>query len=155
VKCSVCKEKGHDKRQCPIEREKIKEEITFRRERLNLFFAKAPDLLANPVFMGLIWFRISRDNALLNTANSLILAGDVVGLNIPEGASLGAIIQKAETTNEYLEKIKGYKQEEAKALGSSQIVRYIDEGVKWLFAEESPFPEYDPVTGEKYGETIE
>ena len=55
-KCSVCKEKGHDKRQCPIQREKIQEEITFRRERLNLFFAKAPELLNNPVLMGLLWW---------------------------------------------------------------------------------------------------
>jgi len=57
--------------------------------------------------MGLLWYSVSRNNALLNSANTLILAGDVVGLNIPEGASLGAIIQKAEKTPEYLEKIKG------------------------------------------------
>jgi len=105
--CSVCKEKGHDKRQCPVQREKIKEEITFKRERLNLLFAKTPELLANPVLMGLLWFQLSRNSPLLNSANTLILAGDVVGLNIPEGASLGAIIQKAEKGPEYLEKIKG------------------------------------------------
>jgi len=107
VACSVCREKGHDKRQCPEQREKIKEEITFKRERLNLLFAKTPDLLANPVLMGLLWYSVSRNNALLSSANSLILAGDVVGLNVPEGATLGAIIQKAENAPEYLEKIKG------------------------------------------------
>jgi len=96
VACSVCREKGHDKRQCPIEREKIQEEITFRRERLNLFFAKTPELLANPVFMGLIWYQLSKNNELLHKANTLILAGDIVGLNIPDGASLGALIQKAD-----------------------------------------------------------
>ena len=139
-KCSVCKEKGHDKRQCPIQREKIQEEITFRRERLNLFFAKAPELLNNPVLMGLLWYRISRNNPLLSTANTLIITGDIGGLNVPHGATLGAIIQKAE---------------EARALGGSGAVRFFEEGIKFLFAEESPFPEYDPVTGEKYGETIE
>ena len=154
-KCSVCKEKGHDKRQCPIQREKIQEEITFRRERLNLFFAKAPELLNNPVLMGLLWYRISRNNPLLSTANTLIITGDIGGLNVPHGATLGAIIQKAETTNEYIEKIKGTGQEEARALGGSGAVRFFEEGSKFLFAEESPFPEYDPVTGEKYGETIE
>jgi len=105
--CSVCREKGHDKRQCPEQREKIKEEITFKRERLNLLFAKTPELLANPVLMGLLWYSVSRNNALLSTANTLILTGDIVGLNIPEGATLGAIIQKAEKTPEYLEKVKG------------------------------------------------
>jgi len=107
VACSVCKEKGHDKRQCPIQREKIKEEITFKRERLNLLFAKTPELLANPVLMGLLWFQLSRNSPLLSSANTLILAGDVVGLNVPEGASLGAIIQKAENTPEYLKILKG------------------------------------------------
>lgn len=105
--CSVCREKGHDKRQCPIQREKIKEEITFKRERLNLLFAKTPELLANPVLMGLLWYSISRNNALLSQANTLIVAGDFLGLNVPEGATLGAVIQKAENTPEYLEKIKG------------------------------------------------
>lgn len=95
-KCSVCKEKGHDKRQCPIEREKIREEITFKRERINLLFAKVPELLSNPVFMGLVWFQLSRNNKILSKANTLILGGDVVGLNVPEGATLGALIQKAQ-----------------------------------------------------------
>jgi len=57
--------------------------------------------------MGLLWYSVSRNNALLSSANTLILAGDIVGLNVPEGATLGAIIQKAENTPEYLEKIKG------------------------------------------------
>jgi len=105
-KCSFCKEAGHDKRQCPIEREKIQEEITFKRERLNLFLERAPDLLANPVFMGLLWFWISRNNPLLRTANTLMIAGDIGGLNIPESASLGAVIQKAESAPEYLEQVK-------------------------------------------------
>jgi len=115
--CSVCREKGHDKRQCPEQREKIKEEITFKRERLNLLFAKTPDLLANPVLMGLIWYSISRNNALLSTANTLILTGDIVGLNIPEGATLGAIIQKAENAPEYLKILKGLPT--ASGVGSS------------------------------------
>ena len=106
-KCSICREKGHDKRQCPIQREKIKEEITFKRDRLNLFLAKAPELLANPIFMGLLWFQLSRSSPLLNQANTLIVAGDFLGLNVPEGATLGAVIQKAENTPEYLEKVKG------------------------------------------------
>jgi len=105
--CSVCKEKGHDKRQCPINIKKIQEEITFKRERLNLLFAKTPELLANPVLMGLLWYSISRNNALLSQANTLMIGGDFLGLNIPEGATLGALIQKAENTPEYLEKIKG------------------------------------------------
>jgi len=105
--CSVCKEKGHDKRQCPINIKKIQEEITFKRERLNLLFAKTPELLANPVLMGLLWYSISRNNPLLNQANTLIVTGDFLGLNVPEGATLGAIIQKAEKGPEYLAKIKG------------------------------------------------
>jgi len=105
--CSVCKEKGHDKRQCPIQREKIKEEITFKRERLNLLFAKTPELLANPVLMGLLWFQLSRNSPLLNEANSLIILGDIGGVNIPDGVSLGAVLQKAEGMPAYIEKIKG------------------------------------------------
>ena len=137
--CSVCKEKGHDKRQCPIEREKIKEEITFRRERLNLFLAKAPELLANPVFMGLLWFQLSRTSLLLSEANTLILAGDAVGLNIPEGASLGAIIQKAENVPEYLEKIKGASSPPyTKGLGPSGL---LEDLTNWLTSQYTEFEE--------------
>jgi len=57
--------------------------------------------------MGLLWYSISRNNALLSQANTLMIGGDFLGLNIPEGATLGALIQKAENTPEYLEKIKG------------------------------------------------
>jgi len=35
-----------------------------------------------------------------------MIAGDIGGLNIPEGASLGAIIQKAESAPEYVQQAK-------------------------------------------------
>jgi len=133
--CSVCREKGHDKRQCPEQREKIKEEITFKRERLNLLFAKTPDLLANPVLMGLLWYSVSRNNALLSSANTLILAGDIVGLNVPEGATLGAIIQKAEKTPEYLKILKGLPTASgvgAETLPSAGIEGLVSDLISWL-----------------------
>jgi len=107
VACSVCREKGHDKRQCPIQREKIREEITFKRDRLNLFFSKLPELLNNPVFMGLLWFQLSRTSPLLNEANTLIIIGDIGGINVPDGVSLGAVLQKAEGMPGYVAKVKG------------------------------------------------
>ena len=140
-KCSVCKEKGHDKRQCPIEREKIKEEITFKRERINLLFAKVPELLANPVFMGLVWFQLSRNNKVLSKANTYILAGDVVGLNVPEGATLGALIQKAQDA---LPKAEQLSEDIGEGIGAATVPAEALSGLVKDFLDLLGLKDYEP-----------
>ena len=95
-KCSVCKEKGHDKRQCPIRKEEIKEAIKIKQDRFNLVLSKIPEVLNNPVFMGLLWYQASKDNEFLSYANNFIIGSDALGLNVPSGATLGAVLQKAD-----------------------------------------------------------
>ena len=38
----------------------------------------------------------SKDNEFLSGANNIILLSDFAGLNVPEGATLGAVLQKAD-----------------------------------------------------------
>jgi len=162
VACSICREKGHDKRQCPTLIQKQEEVFKIRQDRINILLRSAPQILANPIAQGLLWFYISDKVPLLDSLNKIIVGTETLSLvptvdtaSFPQGVILGAFMQETKDLKEYVEKIKGTGQEEAKAFGASSFIRYLEEGIKFLFAEESPFPEYDPVTGEKYGETIE
>ena len=104
--CSICKEKAHDKRQCPVVKKQKAEAEKVLNDRLTALLEATPKLIENPYLMGLVWYRLSRDNVMLSRANYLILAGDVVGLNVPSGATLGALLQKSTGALDVLPQIK-------------------------------------------------
>jgi len=157
--CSICREKGHTKKNCPKDK---REKLLIQRSRVNMFIQIFPALVNNPVFMGLIWWRVSKMFSFLRFFNNIIVGEKLLDLMpfvdtkaFPPAVTLGASLQVAEDTKDYVDYLKetGLGQGVAYDLGKeSQIVRYIEEGIKFLFAEESPFPEYDPVTGLKYSD---
>jgi len=114
VACSVCKEKGHDKRQCPIKKEQEQEKIKIQRDRINMLIQVAPAILANPITQGLLWFYISDRVPLLDAFNKVIVGTEVISLfptidtnSFPQGVIMGAFLQETKDASEYYKKIKG------------------------------------------------
>ena len=112
--CSVCKEKGHDKRQCPIKKEQEQEKIKIQRDRINMLIQVAPAILANPIVQGLLWFYISDRVPLLDAFNKIIVGTEVISLlptvdtnSFPQGVIMGAFLQETKDASEYYQKIKG------------------------------------------------
>jgi len=144
VACSICREKGHDKRQCPETKRKKEESKRIFNERLNSI---APVVIASPYVAGFLWYQLSKDNVRLSQLNYAILAGDAVGLNVPEGATLGALIQKTtgvldklpQTKKDLAETVADVtRQRELQELGwrSGVIISDLIEQIKLIFAEE-------------------
>lgn len=111
--CSVCKEKGHDKRQCPIKKEQEQEKIKIQRDRVNMLIQIAPAILANPIAQGLLWFYISDRVPLLDAFNKVIVGTEVISLfptidtnSFPQGVIMGAFLQETKDASEYYKKIK-------------------------------------------------
>ena len=164
-KCSVCKEKGHDKRQCPVVKKQKAEAKKVLNDRLTALLEATPKLIENPYLMGLVWYRLSKDNVMLSRANYLILAGDVVGLNVPSGATLGALLQKSTGALDVLPQVKKdliskLKKETVTdprreirehAWKTRQQFDDLIEQIKFIFAEEYR----EPQTEQEYSDTIE
>jgi hypothetical protein len=144
-KCSICREKGHDKRQCPIKKKEDDEVLRIRRDRLNVLL---PAVIASPYVTAFAWYQVSKDSVQLSKLNYAILAGDAVGLNIPEGATLGALIQKTTGAIDTLEGIT--KENLANVVADVTLQRQLQESgwrtgvafsnlveqIKFIFAEE-------------------
>ena len=93
--CSVCREVGHKKPNCPV----VKEEQKQQRQQLITFLQTIPLLLSNPLFQAWIWLEFSRRNANANLLNNLIATAEIVptiDLNVPKGVVLGAMLDKTE-----------------------------------------------------------
>jgi len=88
-----------------------------KRERINLLLDKTPELLTNPYIMAFLWYHASRNNKILSAANYAIIAGDYAGLNVPEGATLGAILQKSAGLLEILPDIPSLEELEGARVG--------------------------------------
>lgn len=140
--CSVCREKGHDKRQCPIKKKEQAEKIKIQRDRLNVAL---PIVLGSPYLAGFLWYLLSKENPEMSRVNYAILAGDIVGLNVPEGATLGALMTEGTTIPEKLATTKRAIEETGKSqrrtvqesgFNTGRAVRQFIEQVKFFFGEE-------------------
>ena len=91
--CSVCREMGHKKPNCPI----IKEEQKEQKQQLITFLQTIPLIISNPLFQAFIWLELSKRNANINLLNNLIATAEIVptvDLNVPQGVVLGAMVDK-------------------------------------------------------------
>ena len=143
--CSVCRKAGHTKRSCPIQKE---QKILIQRDLRNMFIQIFPAMIGNPIIMGLLWWQFSKLFAFTRFFNNYIVGTatidaipfvDVNLASLPKPLIMGATMQVGEDTRDYLSWLKspeGYGQETAKDIGSSQIIRYLEEGIKFLFAEQ-------------------
>jgi len=133
--CSVCREKSHDKRQCPTAKENRREALKIQRERLNMVIQVAPALLANPIAQAFLWFYISDRVPLLDSLNKVIVGTQVlsaiptVDINaFPKGVILGAFMQETKDLKEYKDKIiKAAKKAASGAAGGAGAGRAFSE----------------------------
>jgi hypothetical protein len=141
-KCSICREKGHDKRQCPTKKKEKEEKIKIQRDRLNVIL---PIILGSPYLAGFLWYLLSKDNPEMSRVNYAILAGDIVGLNVPEGATLGALMTEGTTIPEKLNKAKSVIEEagqthrrgvQESGYSAGRAFAQFIEQIKFVFAEE-------------------
>lgn len=109
--CSVCRENGHRKNNCP----KVKEEkIRIQRDRTNMFIQILPALLANPILQGLMWWKISKFIPNANYLNSTLVGAEIIDMfvpdditpNIPQGVVFGAVLQETENSDDYVKWLK-------------------------------------------------
>jgi hypothetical protein len=103
--CSVCRQTGHKKPNCPV----VKEEAKENRQQLITILQTIPLILANPLFQAFIWLELSKRNQNVNLLNNLIATAEVVptiDLNVPKGVVLGAMLDKTEDTIDIFNDIK-------------------------------------------------
>ena len=101
--CSVCKQKGHVKNSCPVQKEKdrLKLELALTERRYLLeSLDTAARLLQVPIVTATVWFLMSRSVPTLGVLNKAILAAElapVIGdIKFPEGVLLGAAMESTE-----------------------------------------------------------
>jgi len=93
--CSVCREIGHKKPNCPV----VKEEKQEQQKQLITILQTIPLILSNPLFQTFLWLEFSKRNENANLLNNLIATAEIVpaiDLNLPQGVVLGAMLDKTE-----------------------------------------------------------
>ena len=102
-KCSLCKEKGHDKRQCPAKKKEQAEKIKIQRDRTNMLIQVLPDIIGSPVGQTMLWWLLSRHIKILGEVNAVILGKQAIELfpavdldPLPAPMVAGALIEKTE-----------------------------------------------------------
>ena len=100
--CTVCKEPGHDRRNCPLIKKNPAEiELQLKNRRFALdALNSVTELLKVPMVTAGVWFALSRNEPTLGVLNKAILAAEmapIIGdIKFPEGVLLGAAIESVE-----------------------------------------------------------
>ena len=105
--CSVCREMGHKKPNCPV----VKEEQKQQQQQLITILQTIPLIISNPLVQAFIWVELSKRNANINLLNNLIATAEIVpalDLNVPKGVVLGAMIDKTEDSIKMFNDIKDW-----------------------------------------------
>jgi hypothetical protein len=104
-KCSICKEKGHDKRQCPKTEELKRQVQKIRRDRANVFVGSAfANTLGSAITYALLSQRLQRQGWLENLAGEgldlAILGGGIYRAepSMVIGALISQVILETDTT---------------------------------------------------------
>jgi len=93
--CSVCREKGHKKPNCPVVKEELERNID---RALDLLQTTLP-LIAHPLAIAGIWLILTKMSPKINALNNLIAMGELlptIDLGLPKGVVLGAMIDKTD-----------------------------------------------------------
>jgi len=95
--CSVCREMGHKKPNCPV----VKEERKEQQQQLITILQTIPLILSNPLIIAGVWLQLSKMFPAVNKLNTPIALAEFVptlDLNLPAGVTLGAMIDKSDDT---------------------------------------------------------
>jgi len=95
--CSVCREMGHKKPNCPV----VKEEQKEQQQQLITILQTIPLILSNPLIIAGVWLLLSKRIPAVNRLNTPIALAEFVptlDLNLPAGVTLGAMIDKSDDT---------------------------------------------------------
>jgi len=95
--CSVCRQMGHKKPNCPV----VKEEQKQQQQQLITFLQTIPLILSNPLIIAGVWLQLSKMFPAINKLNTPIALAEFVptlDLNLPSGVTLGAMIDKSDDT---------------------------------------------------------
>jgi len=93
--CSVCREIGHKKPNCPV----VKEEQKQQQQQLITILQTIPLIISNPLIQAFLWLEFSKRNENANLLNNLIATAEIIpalDLSLPKGVVLGAMLDKTE-----------------------------------------------------------
>ena len=127
--CSVCRENGHKKPNCPIVKEENERNID---RAIDLIQTTLP-LISHPLIIAGIWLILTKLSPRINVLNNLIAVGELVptiDLGLPKGVVLGAMIDKTDDAIELWNTIRDFIEDyELPAFPSSEELKdeYIDE----------------------------
>ena len=105
--CSICREMGHKKPNCPV----VKEERKESQQQLITILQTIPLIISNPLIQAFLWLELSKRNTNINLLNNLIATAEIVptiDLNVPKGVVLGAMIDKTEDSINMFNDIKDW-----------------------------------------------
>ena len=127
--CSVCRENGHKKPNCPIVKEENERNID---RAIDLIQTTLP-LISHPLIIAGIWLILTKLSPRINVLNNLIAVGELVptiDLGLPKGVVLGAMIDKTDDAIELWITIRDFVEDyELPHLPSSEELKdeYIDD----------------------------
>jgi len=127
--CSVCRENGHKKPNCPIVKEENERNID---RAIDLIQTTLP-LISHPLIIAGIWLILTKLSPRINVLNNLIAVGELVptiDLGLPKGVVLGAMIDKTDDAIELWNTIRDFIEDyELPHLPSSEELKdeYIDD----------------------------
>ena len=105
--CSVCRENGHKKPNCPI----VKEENELNIDRAKALIQTTLPLISHPLIIAGIWLILTKLSPRINVLNNLIAVGELVptiDLGLPKGVVLGAMIDKTDDAIELWNTIRDF-----------------------------------------------
>jgi len=119
--CSVCKQMGHKKPNCPV----VKEEQKEQQQQLITILQTIPLILSNPLIIALAWHYFMKMNVNASLLGKLIAIGEFIptlDLNLPKGVTLASMLNFVTSSAEIMAKIQ-------ELLDSPEILEEIKEDV--------------------------